>query len=97
MKMIKIYEAVYCEDIGILQVVLPDGTMEHINPADENDKLQMGEYTRSQLDKLLDINPAEYAEMVLNGELERYIELCNAEGKELSELGMTREFIMYDS
>ena len=55
-------------------------------------------YARSQLRKLLDTNPAEYAEMVLKGELERYIELCNAEGKELSdELGMTREFMMYDS
>ena len=95
--MIKINEAVYNEDIGILQVVLDDGVVEHINPTEENDKFQMGVYSRSQLDKLLDINPAEYAEMVLNGELERYIELCNAEGKELSELGMTREFMMYDS
>ena len=78
--MIKINEAVYCEDIGILQVVLADGTMEHINPEVENDKFQMGEYARSQLQKLLDENPVEYADLALNDRLGNYVQLCIAEG-----------------
>jgi len=82
--MVKIYEAVYSDEIGILQVVPESGIVEHINPTDEESKFKMGTYTRSQLQKLLDTNPVEYAEMVLNCELERYVELCNAEAKELS-------------
>jgi len=84
MKMIKIYEAVFYEDAGILQVVLANGIMEHIKPEEENDKFQMGEYARSQLQKLLEESPTEYAELVLNDRLENYIQLCIAEGASLS-------------
>jgi len=83
MKMIKINEAVYYEDVGILQVVLADGTMEHINPEEENDKFQMGEYARSQLQKLLEESPTEYAELVLNGRLGNFVQLCIAESADL--------------
>ena len=82
--MVKVYEAVYSDEIGILQVVPESGIVEHINPTDEESKFKMGAYTRSQLRKLLDSNPVEYAEMVLNGELERYVKPCNAEDGELS-------------
>ena len=81
--MVKVYEVFYSDEIGILQVVPESGVVEHINPADEESKFKMGAYTQSQLRKLLDSNPVEYAEMVLNGELGRYVELCNAESKEL--------------
>ena len=96
--MVKVYEAVYCEDIGILQVVPESGVVEHIYPSEVAEAFEPSMYARSQLQKLLDTNPVEYAEMVLNGELGRYIELCHAEGKHLSEdLRLSREFMMYDS
>ena len=81
--MIKIHDAIYCGDIGILQVILTNGVMEHINPEEENDKFQMGEYARSQLQKLLDENSVEYADLVLNDRLENYVQLCNTEGASL--------------
>ena len=81
--MVKVYEAVYCEDIGILQVVPESGVVEHIYPSKVEEAFKPSMYARSQLQKLLDTNPVEYAELVLNGELGRYIELCHAEGKEL--------------
>lgn len=84
-KMVKVYEAVYSEEIGVLQVVPESGIVEHINPQEAEGKFSPSMYVRSQLQKLLDTNPVEYAEMVLNGELERYFELCNTEGKELND------------
>ena len=81
--MVKVYEAYYNEDVGILQVVPESGVVEHIYPTEVEETFNPSMYARLQLQKLLDTNPVEYAEMVLNGELERYIELCNAEGKEL--------------
>jgi len=71
-------------DIGILQVVLDDGVVEHIKPTEVEDKFSTSMYARSQLQKLLDATPVEYAEMVLNDELGRYVELCNAKDGELS-------------
>jgi len=81
--MIKIHEAIYNEDIGILQVVLANGTMEHITPEEENNKFQMGEYARSQLQKLLEESPTEYAELVLNGKLGNYVQICISGGASL--------------
>ena len=96
--MVKVYEAYYNEDVGILQVVPESGIVEHIYPTEEHEKYNMGIYARSQVEKLLNTNPVEYEELVLNGELERYVELCNAEGRHLREdLGLSREFMMYDS
>ena len=58
-KMAKVFEAYYNEDIGILQVVLDDGVVEHIYPTEENEKYNMGIYARSQVEKLLDTNPVD--------------------------------------
>ena len=82
-KMVKVYEAYYSEDIGILQVVPESGLVEHIHPQEVENKFSTSMYARSQLQKLLDTNSVEYAEMVLNGELGRYIELCHREVKDL--------------
>ena len=81
--MVKVYEAYYNEDVGILQVVPESGVVEHIYPTEVEEPFNPSMYTRSQLQQLLDANPMEYAELVLNGELNRYIELCHAKGKEL--------------
>ena len=81
--MVKIKSAIYNEDDGILQLVFENGAVKSINPTEEEEKFNFGLYTSSQLQKLLDENPVEYVELVLNGELGRYIQLCNAEGADL--------------
>ena len=93
--MIKVIEAVWNEDLNLLQVVLDEGVVEHICPYAENEKHPMGAYAKSQLDKLLENKSKEYAELILNNEIGHYIQLCNNEAKTFSRCD--NELLMYDN
>jgi len=54
------------------------------------DSLRTSPYANSQLQFLAEDKPMEYAEMVANGTLDDYMELCKAEDKEQSKAIRTR-------
>ena len=80
----KIKFASFNDDTNCVEVCFNDFATVNLYIPDIEDNLHTTMYTRSQLELLAENNPAEYAEMVLNGTMQDYLDLLAEENKSTS-------------
>ena len=81
----KIKLAIYNDDTNCVEVCFSDIVTVNLYTQDIEDNLHTTMYTRSQLELLAETNPREYAEMVLNGTIQDYLDLLAVENKSTSD------------
>lgn len=69
----KIRKCEYNMDTACVELVFDDGTIIAIDPIAVENEIADDMYQRSELDRLIYNTPLEYAELILNGDLERYL------------------------
>ena len=82
----KIKVASFNDDTNCVEVCFNDFATVNLYIPDIEDNLHTTMYTRSQLELLAENNPAEYAEMVLNGTMQDYLDLLAEENKDTSNI-----------
>ena len=92
--MSKIISAIYDDDYNVVKVSLEKGTTVIIICSWSEDGLNTTAASRSELNWLLDNEPASYAELVLSGEMQQYLNACQHEYFEQSK-NVSTEFMMY--
>ena len=78
------YDARACHfnmDTGCVELLLRDGRMISINCTGVEDALDVTMAQRSELDYLIYNDPLAYAELILNGEPEEYLEECSRKSR----------------
>ena len=80
----KIKFASFNDDTNCVEVCFNDFATVNLYTPDIEDNLHTTMYTRSQLELLAENNPIEYAEMVLNGTIQDYLDLLAEENKSTS-------------
>jgi len=80
----KIKFASFNDDTNCVEVVFSDIASVNLYTPDIEDNLHTTMYTRSRLESLAENNPIEYAEMVLNGTIQNYLDLLAQENKNTS-------------
>jgi len=76
--------ASFNDDTNCVEVCFNDFATVNLYTPDIEDNLHTTMYTRSQLELLVENNPIEYAEMVLNGTIQNYLDLLADENKDTS-------------
>ncbi len=69
----KLISCKYHEDSQTVELLYTDGTLIDIDCMAVEDEVARNMYERSELDYLLYNDPAGYADLILNGELEDYL------------------------
>ena len=70
----KILSCEFNPDTACVELRLDDGTLLAIDCTAVENEVANGMYQRSELDWLIYIDPLAYAELVLNGDLDRYLQ-----------------------
>lgn len=70
----KILSCAFNTDTSCVELRLTDGTLISINCTDVENEAADNMYQRSELDYLIHNDPVAYAELILNGDPEKYLE-----------------------
>ena len=69
----EITSCIYNMDTGCMEMLLGDGTMISINCTAVENEVADNRFERSELDWLIYNDPKAYADLILNGEPEKYL------------------------
>ena len=69
----KLISCAYHEDSQTVELLYTDGTLIDIDCMAIEDEVARNMYERSELDYLLNHDPAGYADLILNGDVEAYL------------------------
>lgn len=69
----KIISCVFYMDTGCVELRVSDGTMISVNCTAVENEVADNRFERSELDWLIYNDPAAYADLILNGEPEKYL------------------------
>ena len=89
-----IMSAIYDDDYNVVKVSFEKGAMVIIICSWIEDGLDTTVASRSELNWMIDNEPASYAELVLSGEMQQYLNTCQHEYFEQSK-DVSTEFMMY--
>lgn len=69
----KLISCKYHEDSQTVELLYTNGTLVVIDCIAVEDEVARNMYERSELDYLLDHDPVDYADLILNGDVEEYL------------------------